>query len=105
MTEARKQHYRTFARELADLCKKFEADNLQASIMNGMIVVQFGPEGEVIAYDRTGELTVMAIDGSAWMNQQLAPRNVVRNADGQIIGQNWDASYGGLSEGDTIEAV
>ena len=32
-----------------------------------------------------------------------APRNVVRNAKGQIIGQNWDVSYGGLEPGDTIE--
>jgi len=71
MTEDREQHYRAFARELAQLCDKFEADNLHASVGSGMVVAQFGPRGEVVAYDRSGEPTILASDGCAWMNQQL----------------------------------
>lgn len=71
MTEVKKQHYKAFAKELDELCRKFGADNLHASIGTGMIVAQFGPRGEVIAYDRSGEPTILASDGSVWMNQQL----------------------------------
>lgn len=72
MDNVRELHYKAFCKELVALCEKFSADNLQASIATGMVVAQFGPRGEVVAYDRSGEVTVIAADGSEWMNRQLA---------------------------------
>ena len=51
--------------------------------------------------DRYGERT--NAPGIVGYTTREVPRNIVRNAQGQIIGQNWDTSYGGLSPGDIIE--
>jgi len=71
MEEAKKQHYETFAVALTELCKEFGVANLQASIWDSILVVQFRPRGEVVAYDRRGKPTIIASDMAAWMGQQL----------------------------------